>query len=214
MLMDLSRILVALAKDRPIFHSEADFQHALAWCIHEQLPAVDVRLEYRPSKLSEKTYVDIWVRDAKATCAIELKYKTRKLSVTVNEEPFMLLNQSAQDQARYDFCRDIARLERLQKAYEGLVGFAVFLTNDPSYWRESRRDRTVDGAFRVHENANLEGQLAWAGHASDGTMNGRTGAICLSGSYGMTWLPYSMCDDSRNNEFRMLIAKVGHDDRE
>jgi hypothetical protein len=31
---DLPHLMDALAAQRPIFHSEADFQHALAWEIH------------------------------------------------------------------------------------------------------------------------------------------------------------------------------------
>lgn len=31
MIFEVAEILSRLAKKRPIFHSEADFQHALAW---------------------------------------------------------------------------------------------------------------------------------------------------------------------------------------
>jgi hypothetical protein len=198
--------LKALSAQRPIFHSEADFQHALAWVLHERHPAAKVRLEYRPAKLSEKAYIDIWVQDGDATYAIELKYKTRGLQATVGGEPFNLLDQSAQDQARYDFCRDIGRIKLMAQTYPGLTGLAVFLTNDPSYWRTSGRDGNVDSAFRLHEDAVLKGTLEWASHASDGTKSGRVKAICLAGEYPMKWLPYSKCGDGRNAEFRMAVV--------
>ena len=207
--LDLIEVLKSLAARRPVFHSEADFQHALAWIIHEQHPDSKVRLEYRPGKITEKAYVDIWMIHDGAICAIELKYKTRRLQVTVGEEPFDLLDQSAQDQARYDFCKDIGRIEALASAYPDLTGFAVLLTNDRGYWRKSGRDGNVDSAFRLHETAKLSGRLEWAGHASAGTTKGRTDAICLVGEYSLNWMTYSKCGDRRNNEFRMAVASIG-----
>lgn len=208
---DLIQALAALAAQRPVFHSEADFQHALAWVLHERHPAAKVRLEYRPAKLSEKAYIDIWVQDGEAIYAIELKYKTRGLRATVGGEPFNLLDQSAQDQGRYDFCRDVSRIETLARTYPGLTGLAVFLTNDQSYWRTSGRDGNVDSAFRLHEDAVLKGTLEWASHASDGTKSGRVKAIYLTREYPVKWLPYSKCADGRNAEFRMavVIAEAG-----
>lgn len=209
MTFDPLTVLKALAERRPVFHSEADFQHALAWTIHEQHPDFNVRLEYRPGRLKEKAYVDIWLQDGAWEYAIELKYKTGRLQVTVDEEPFNLLNQSAQDQARYDFCRDIGRIETLAGAYPGLTGSAVFLTNDRSYWRMSGRDGNVDHAFRLHEEAKLGGTLAWASHALPGTTKGRTNAICLAGQYLLNWMTYSRCGEVGNNEFRIAVVNYG-----
>lgn len=49
-----------LLKERPVFHSEADFQHALAWSIHRVYPDAKIRLEYRPPSFG-RHYVDLWV---------------------------------------------------------------------------------------------------------------------------------------------------------
>ncbi|GIQ70102.1 hypothetical protein DUZ99_18335 [Xylanibacillus composti] len=50
--MELKKILAELAKERPVFSSEADFQHALAWHIHTYDPHAKIRLEYRPKMTS------------------------------------------------------------------------------------------------------------------------------------------------------------------
>ncbi len=42
----LHKLMADLAAHRPIFHSEADFQHALAWQIHEAMPDCEIRLEW------------------------------------------------------------------------------------------------------------------------------------------------------------------------
>ena len=53
-----------LAQRRPIFHSEADFQHALAWEIHALHTDCQIRLE-RPVKgidpSRRRPRVDLWV---------------------------------------------------------------------------------------------------------------------------------------------------------
>lgn len=207
-MIDISKALTQLAIDRPVFHSEADFQHALAWQLQKQEPTHNIRLEYRPAKIEQKTYVDLWVEDGAAKCAIELKYKTRSLEVVVGTERFKLLNQSAQDIARYDFCKDLCRLEALVSAYPGLIGFAVFLTNDQSYWQPGSRDTNVDHAFRMHEATELAGELGWAKHASAGTTKGRTSALALKGSYGLAWQEYSTVSDARGGSFRMLSVAM------
>ncbi|MCL4222171.1 MAG: hypothetical protein KJZ65_12475 [Phycisphaerales bacterium] len=196
-----------MATTRPVFHSEADFQHALAWHIHERHPNVKVRLEYRPPAVGRKVYVDIWLEHADAICAIELKYKTRRLTAKAHGESFDLLNQGAHDVARYDVCKDVCRVEELVKAYPGLVGYAVFLTNDPGYWQRSGRDGTVDAAFRLHDGAVLQGELSWREHASPGTTSGRTSLLCLCGTHQVRWVDYSDVGGA-SGQFRVLTVAV------
>ena len=79
-MLDIANLMLGLSKSRPIFHSEADFQHAFAWQIHERLPDCQVRLEYNPLPAQKKRmYLDIWVQSLKV--AIKLKYPTRKLDL-------------------------------------------------------------------------------------------------------------------------------------
>ena len=70
--------LSQLAAKRPIFHSEADLQHALAWQLQMNQPTAELRLEVRPLKeISE--YVDIACHLAGVATVLELKYLTREL---------------------------------------------------------------------------------------------------------------------------------------
>ena len=102
-MLDLNLLLAGLATKRPVFHSEADFQHALSWELHLMDPNIDVRLEYRPPWIDRKQYVDIWVIQDDTETAIELKYKTKKMDISIAGEQFALQNQAAQDIGRYDF---------------------------------------------------------------------------------------------------------------
>ena len=77
-------------------------------------------------------------------------------------ERFVLRDQRAQDIRRYDFLRDVQRLEDEVSEGRAGQGFAILLTNDPSYWQPPQRDETVDAAFRIHEGRNVNGELAWS----------------------------------------------------
>ena len=126
----------SLSNRQPVFHSEEDFQHALAWQIQKAMPDCQVRLETPFPDEEENKRLDIWLPDMKI--AMELKCKTQKLDVNPpgSEERFKLKPQDDRDTGRYGFIRDIRRLERHGRAD---AGFEVLLTNDPLYWEETSR---------------------------------------------------------------------------
>jgi hypothetical protein len=86
----LQAALARLSTTRPVFHSEADFQHALAWDLHEHYPEASVRLEFRPPLMADHVCIDLWLTGPTYITAIELKYKTRPLQTEVNGETFQL----------------------------------------------------------------------------------------------------------------------------
>ena len=209
MTLDIHGLMQELSKSRPIFHSEADFQHALAWQIHESMPDSQIRLEYPyQSEGSKKMYLDIWLPEGET--AIELKYFTRKLEPVYDGERFALKNQDARDISRYDFLKDIQRLERVVIGGERQArhGYAVLLTNDQLYWETPYRAGTVDAAFSIHEDRELTGELAWAAHAGAGTTKGREDPIRLKDSYTMHWQDYSNFAGEKYGKFRYLAVAV------
>ena len=203
-MIDVNELMKGLARDRPVFHSEADFQHALAWRIHAERLDASVRLEWPDA--TERIYVDLWLPTSEV--AVELKYLTRKLDVEREGERFALRNQGAQDIRRYDFLKDIQRLERLSSRTDVRAGFAILLTNDPTYWNPPRREGTVDAQFRLHDGRTIEGKLAWSEDASPGTKKGREDAICLEGSYGLPWQEYAEAEDGPYRRFRYLAVQI------
>ena len=198
--------LEALSIQRPLFHSEADFQHALAWIVHQNAPDSLVRLE-RPYRLDGRNvYLDLFLRESSGRrLAIELKYKTREEIAIYKEEEFRLKNQGAQDLARYDFLWDVSRLERLVDLGEVDAGCAIFLTNDPTYWTESKRVESIDAQFRLHEGRDLAGSLAWQGKYKQGTVKNRESPIVLRSTYSTAWSNYSTTEQGK---FRFLAWTV------
>lgn len=205
---EMRRILCDLAAERPVFCSEADFQHALAWKIREQIAPERIHLEY-PLDPKARKRLDIWMQVGDQYVAFELKYKTRMFAYRDPERGAMdmqLRNQSAQDQARYDFLADIKRLEDFVALHSNAIGYALLLTNDRQYWRPPRHKDTCDAAFRIHNGRRIEAspKLDWRA----GTKRGRTASITLGHIYPIKWETYAWVPDRDGVEFKYLLVEV------
>jgi hypothetical protein len=208
-LVDIPYFVHTLSQTRPMFHSEADFQHALAWQIHQSLPEASLRLEYRPPGVGGSLYVDLWVEYEGVCTAVELKYRTRKLERDVHGESFSLRNQFAHPIGRYGFLKDIERLECIVCANRGTRGYALLLTNDPPFWEPPRSKSTiVDPMFRLHEGREISGTLEWDPSTGVGTKRKKEKAICLANAYSMAWASYSHISDGAAGVFKYLLLPV------
>jgi len=204
--MNIDKAINNLAKDRPLFHSEADFQFALAWEIQKLHPRANIRLEMNLNEAEYKSeYLDALVKLGGKEYGIELKYKTRGFRTTVSKEPFVLKDQRAHDVGRYDFIKDITRLERFTKRKRNRSGIAILVTNDGHYWNESKR-ATVDSEFRLHDGRKLEGRLSWSSKASEGTRRGREEPLILRKSYNLKWMNYSSLE--KGDHFKYLKITI------
>lgn len=205
---DITQILTALAADRPIFHSEADFQHSLGWEIHKRFPSARMRLEMPFRSASGSMYLDIFFVFDGMPHGIELKYKTRLLNAISNGENYHLKDQSAQDLGRYDFLLDVKRIEDL--VGQGLIdrGASLFLTNDSAYWKSPRHPDTIDADFRLHDGRVVQGTLGWGSKASKGTTNGREAAISIRQTYRLSWRDYSEFGGDSYCQLRYLLVTV------
>jgi hypothetical protein len=98
---DIWRWLAVLRRSRRVFHSEADFQHALALAITASDPGARVRLETRPLTGMR---LDLLVSrpDLGGYLAVELKYLTAAWAGEDDGEHFEVLGQGAQDIRAYD----------------------------------------------------------------------------------------------------------------
>lgn len=195
-----------MAEDRPVFHSEADFQHAFAWQVHRLDPAAAVRLEVRPDP-DVREAVDMLCRTGGRRIAVEFKYLVRRFEATIDGELFRLRDQGAQPLSRYDVLKDVGRLERFCAAGRADIGYAVVLSNDPLVWSPGRPG-SIDEAFRMHDGARLAGTLSWGPKAGPGTTGGRADPIALTGAYPVSWVEYPTTEPSCQGQFRTLVIEV------
>lgn len=200
----VSRAIERLAERRPLFHSEADFQLALAWQLQQDEPSAELRLEKRVID-DPRVELDILLVLDGHRHGLELKFPRSKLDVEVEGERFVL-RTGAPDLDRYDVLRDVARLERLVSA--GIIdeGCGVVLTNVPGLWQPpSRAVPASYDAFRIHEGREVTGTLDWGATAGEGTKTGREHPIVLGGNYHLTWRAYS---DVFGAQVRCLLIPV------
>lgn len=197
----------SLSARRPVFHSEADFQHALAWHIRKTIPESQIRLEY-PMRSEDKKpkYLDIWLPSENV--AIELKYRSTRLELNHDGETFQLKNHAAFDLARQHFLLDIQRLEGLiqDRNCPARAGLAVILTNCPLLWDANRGwEKRNDVNFRIHEGRILGGELVWL---QNGQPYAGLEPVRLRGTYGMIWHEYSNFPNEQRGRFRYLAVSV------
>ena len=142
-----------LETNEELLFNERDFQMHLATFLRRTGNYDDVDVEYYVP-LSELTgYIwdnelrmDVLVHKGKEYLPIELKYKTktvRKKLLRFNEEVSgeveVMKNQGAQDLGKYDFWKDVRRIEIVRKRFGAIKnGLAVFVTNDPAYLKAGR----------------------------------------------------------------------------
>lgn len=197
--MNIEHVMQTLSAKRPIFHSEADFQFALAGAIAELHPEALIELEVPILGVGE---MDIIAHLNGQLYAIELKYKKALLSTEHNGRAYALKKDGAADIGRCLFIKDIARLER----FRGAIGFAIFLSNEPAYWKGSRiggisKDFDISEGRIIPAGINLD----WGAAAGEGTRKGNGAPFLLTKEHTISWSYYS---NIAGSQFKYAIVKT------
>lgn len=204
----IDETMTALATRRPVFHSEADFQHAFAWEARLLNPATDVRLEIR-FHLQTNERLDLLLHVGDERIAVELKYPLAAAVITTEGEEFLLKDQDATDLMRFNYVTDITRIEGIVASGVATAGAAVVLTNVSALWSAPKGSRKVaaDTAFRLFEGRVLAGELAWQGDAT--WWHGKyPESLHLRGSYPLVWRPFASPPGNGKTSFRWTVAVV------
>jgi hypothetical protein len=195
----IEEVLKSLSEKRQVFRSEKDFQEALC---------NEIRLagnHCEKGKNIHGTRVDLYWEENGQEVVVQLRHKTKKLSVVVNGERFELKNHGAQDLGRYDFVKDLQSIERLCLDNPSRVGYVLLLTNEHLYWQPPMKNKSVDEEFLLFNGNRISGECAWKKEASYGTTNGREEPLLLRGEYKVEWKNYSTFP-AQNSEFRYLCV--------
>lgn len=220
-------VLNNLAKRRPLFWSEADFQFEFAWELHKKLgEEANIYLERRHeinsassdsanekatqstiNKSLNKLYVDIWVEYDNKTYPIELKYTTKRCKVDDAKNQVKTKEQSARDAGCYRFLWDIKRLEEIKASLSPKVvkGYAIMLTSDAGYYEERKpKQPTLFDDFRLTHNREIKKKtvLEWnlSGIAEDKRADHWSRnwpKFTLKGEYILQWQDYKSEESKR-----------------
>ena len=207
-MIDIDKVLELLKTRRQVFTSEADFQLEFGWVLKELYPEYMVRMEYCP-KFNRNIHIDILVMTDEGWIPIELKYKTKACVINVSSDEFVLKNHSAKDQGCYRYLMDIQRIEDLKRNVPDFIeGYAIILTNEPSYLSEPTKTDCAYAEFSIHEGIVKHGFMDWGPNASDGTKKGCENPIELKGKYKMHWEEYSKINDVPEGTFYVAVNKI------
>jgi len=204
-----------LAKHEVLFN-ERDLQMHLAFYLMHQSTHHydDVDLEYYVPRKTGDEYnwdselrIDIVVRKGEEFVPVELKYKTKSVTVPLHRfggiETYncVLKNQGAQDLGCYDFWKDVRRIEYVRNRFHNVAaGLAVFVSNDPFYWNNSIRESSAYRNFNISDGIHSK-QKKWSKEVS--ISKGRPD-FSVECDYSIQWKP-EKCDDYG---FRFFILSV------
>jgi len=170
--MDIEKIIYELKKKRKLFHSEDDLKFELGYIIKKYFPACEIRLE-KPTQLEFSTKsssteieihrapIDIVVMIDSFQIPIEIKYKTLAISnekarnlaspFEIENEYFDLANQGASDLGRFNFRKDILRVEKFieDPTNNARLGYCLLITNDKDYWNKPK-SKSLAHNFSLH----------------------------------------------------------------
>ena len=123
----------------------------------------------------------------------------------------LLANQGAENNGRYDFWRDVRRLELVCGRFNLNGGLAVFVTNDTNYLDcPQEGSRPQYAAFSMRNKQKIGGQcLEWG----NGAATAQRPNFFLAGQYQIQWKP---ADDENitlfsNRGFKYCILQVPPD---
>ena len=187
---EIDAVLTCLAKKRPVFHSECDFQIEFGWAVRAALPGAQVRAEWPPPS-RPGWHIDLLAVEGSDRTLIELKYPTAQLDAIVGDEEFRL-RAGATDVSMASYWNDVARVEQAVLV-DGVAGrgFAIMLTNEHLFWDEPRSQKVKFMQFHTHEGARHgPGMLECDPSASKSTRN-QCPSCELLGGYTVHWQPYS-----------------------
>jgi hypothetical protein len=214
---DIIQALNTLSKVRPVFHSEADFQHELAHKL--AIKGFNCRLEKPYSIMVNceeiRAELDILVvENGQNETAIELKYVKKRYAGIHSDEHFDLAESWSANLSRFDCFADFQRVSALVNAGKATKGFCIFLTNKENAWNH---DVTASGnlgsQFSIHEGRVLvAGEiLNWKGNPHEGNVGTkRLPPYCpieINQNVKLKWIDYS----NSGTCFRYLLLEYQSD---
>lgn len=205
----MTQVIDQLKEKRIIFHSEADFQFALAWQIKEiYQDLVDIHLEV-PLSNDKKDRLDILVKMGDKNIPIELKYFHSEL--IFNEYRLSKQNDTWRSQ------RVLKDLERAEKyAYENnssgdQEGYALLICNEEKYWTPKKENFTYYH-FRLEDGRTLNANetLKWITDNDSATERALKYGdhLTFKNSYTIEWKDYSNLNSTKKGRFKYLLFEV------
>ena len=201
-----------------VFLNEWDFQMNL-YLFLTHIKGYKVHLEYvvplkffveknkkkYPFANKENINIDIVIEKEGLFYLIELKYKTQRATIKFERvgeiNCVSLKDQSRIPMSKYDFWKDVARLEFLKESFEKVKGgLCIFLTNNETY---TKGDKGISEEFTMKKGEPHSGELKF----KEGKLKEKNPAFSLLGEYQIDkW--YNIKNEKTNIDFHYCIVEV------
>ncbi|MGF7003434.1 hypothetical protein M2149_001835 [Lachnospiraceae bacterium PFB1-21] len=208
--MDMKETLIkcmkTLAVKRPVFHSEADFQFCLAFELKNTLgDDAKIYCEYPVASLKleaekRRPHLDILISVGGKKIPIELKYRPKASTIEYDNEVFELKPQGDNTWSRYDFLKDVLRIENYKNddASHCEEGYAIFLTDNMIFKEDKPSKHKLSLANKI------EGEYYRT------YINEKKQLLEIKGIYTPNWHDYRDITDTKEKEhtFKYLMVEV------
>lgn len=187
-----------IARQDELMFNEIDFQVQLAIYLRSSGQYDDVDVEYSLPRTLIDDYdwksnlrIDIVVSRGGEYCPVELKFSTKGVTREIKRfgkffpDTVVMKNQGAQDLVRYNYWKDVRRIELLRRIFDSVRGgLAVLLTNDMSYTRPVLAT-SASAPFSTHEGGCAGGgAMDWNGNPA---VRPSHPSFTLDGVYAIRW---------------------------
>ena len=209
----------SMAKSRPVFHGEADFRLSLAREIYRKYKTKNKK---KPLIFSEwpcrQMRIDLAIKKSfqlatacKADIAFEFKYGPKRWDGQINGVQYNLKNAPEPPVRRYNFWKDVSRLEKLVKAEMIKRGYALIFTHNKAYWEKDEgkkhKGKKYKAGFQLYEGFKVPRKLKWPAGTPCSMKKWKPKPIHLQGKYIPNWQPYFK-DEEQGIEIRYLLLEI------
>lgn len=208
--VEIENIIQKFGNTGNLFLCERQFQFDLAQEISKTFNNYAVHLEFPSEKncCDRLLFYYIVIEEKNQYFVIELKYKTKNADIIYKNNKYSLKNQSAQDLGRFDFLKDISRIEQWNqfnpnRTFAG--GVAMILTNDSSYWEKTGENCNYEAFALKDETTIVAGKKEWSSENLNYVGKARKNGLNLLHDYTVKWVNYHK---DENNEFRYLLEEI------
>ncbi len=195
-----------------MFHSENHLSAWLALTLKKMLVLSSTpKLQKAGFYENKRLRLDMLFEHRGREYAVELKYARGAMgrggSLLYKGDVYYAPSSGAADDiTRFNFLKDVMRLESEIPKRDKTVMFALLLTNIRTLW-EKGNETSNDHAFHIDGNIQ-KGTLKWKWTPSKETLK-RTGeSLTIDGNYSAKWRTYTKIPKLKNKIFRYLLVKI------